>query len=38
LVAGIKLHFMGRTIDATLTGVLFQMRQKFMEEQTSVKA
>lgn len=38
LVAGIKLHFMGRTIDATLTGVLFQMRQNFMEEQTSVKA
>jgi F-type H+-transporting ATPase subunit delta len=38
LVAGIKLHFMGRTIDATLTGVLFQMRQKFMEEQASVKA
>lgn len=34
LVAGIKLHFMGRTIDATLTGVLFQMRQEFLQEQT----
>ena len=30
LVAGIKLHFLGKTIDATLTGVLFQMRQKIL--------
>jgi F-type H+-transporting ATPase subunit delta len=32
LIAGMKLHFMGKTIDATLTGVLFQMRQKFLAE------
>lgn len=37
LVAGIKLHFMGRTIDATLTGVLFQMRQEFLKEQTGAE-
>jgi len=30
LVAGIRLHFLGRTIDATLTGVLFQMRQSIL--------
>ncbi len=30
LVAGIKVHFLGRTIDATLTGVLFQMRQSVL--------
>lgn len=30
LVAGVRLHFLGRTIDSTLTGVLFQMRQEFL--------
>lgn len=34
LVAGIRVHFLGRTIDSTLTGVLFQMQNKFMEERT----
>jgi F-type H+-transporting ATPase subunit delta len=30
LVAGVRLHFLGKTVDVTLTGVLFQMRQKLM--------
>lgn len=38
LIAGIRLHFMGRTIDATLTGVLFQMRQKFLALDNSLES
>lgn len=30
LIAGIKLHFLGKTVDSTLTGALFQMRQHFL--------
>lgn len=30
LIAGIRVHFLGQTIDATLTGVLFQMRQSVL--------
>ncbi|MEZ4813595.1 MAG: ATP synthase F1 subunit delta [Bdellovibrionota bacterium] len=37
LGAGIRLHFMGQSIDATLAGVLFQMKHKFLAEQAGAK-
>ena len=32
LIAGIKLHYLGRTVDSTLTGALFQMKQELLKQ------
>lgn len=38
LIAGIRVNFLGKTIDASLTGVLFQMKQKFLGEEYGTTA